>query len=411
MRVLVFAGCEGVPADNSGWSKPDMHGGLHSMSKRMARALSGLGHEVEIAFLAKGNSLRFSSHRSPYADWNATNFTSLRQSYVLFHTLAWDDHLRRYIASFDAVVAVVGSPYVTYPLLDGDVPVLIWSAVTFEEDLKGRYDHFSPVRKLAYDAAIPFLRYQERRAFERCDHFFALSPSTLADFEAATRGRPADRTSLLYAPIDVETFSPRATPRDEPIVLFTGRYNDHRKATPRLLRAFRRVVDELPQAKLRLVGDNTSDDVRRHIADLRLESAVETVGLVSFEELLAQYEQAQVFIVPSEQEGLCISGVEAMGCGLPVVSTRCGGPEAYVEHEVTGLLAEQNEASIAEQLLRVLRDDALRTRMGEEARARALRDFSAERFQSIIDTALRRRCGSPATTNHRAGAPESLSLQ
>lgn len=411
MRVLVIGGCQGLPASQSGWSKPDMHGGLQTMTKGMVTALERLGHEVDSAFFAKGNSLRFSSHRAEYAGLDALHFTSLRQSYVLFNTVAWDEGLRSHIAKFDAVVLVVGSPYVAYPLLNGDVPVLIWSAVTFDEDLKGRYDNFTRLRKLAYDVAIPFLRYQERRAFERCDHFWALSPPTLADFEAVTRGRSAKDTSILYAPIDVELFSPKGTPRDEPIVLFTGRYNDHRKATPRLLRAFRRVVDELPGAKLRLVGDNTSDEIRRHITDLRLEASVDAVGSVSFEELLRQYEQAQLFVIPSEQEGLCISGVEAMSCGLPVVSTRCGGPEAYVDHEVTGLLADQNEASIAEQLVRALRDDALRARMAEKARALVLAEFSKESFQSKIDAALRQQCEGAYGANARSRSSAPLPVR
>ncbi|MEM1030024.1 MAG: glycosyltransferase family 4 protein [Myxococcota bacterium] len=390
MRILVLAGCEGVPFPDSGWARPDSHGGVQTMSRGMAEAMETLGHRVEIACLARGNSLRFARHESDFLGPGTTHFTSLRQAYVLFHTLGWDDGFWRYLRAFDAVTLVCGSPYLAFPLLARSIPVLVWSAVTFDEDLKGRYERFGTARRLAYDLALPLLRHQERRVYEDCAHFWALSPSTLRDFRAGAGPRPEAATSVLYAPIDTERLRPPDGPRDRPTVLFTGRYNDPRKATPRLLRAFRRVVDAYPEARLRLVGDATSEEIRRQIRQLRLEEAVTAVGKVPRDALTDAYAQAQVFVIPSRQEGLCISAVEAMSCGLPVVSTRCGGPEAYVEHERTGLLADQNEASMAAQLLRILRDDELRARLGHEARDRAVRDFGLERFRSAIASVLAR---------------------
>ena len=54
-----------------------------------------------------------------------------------------------------------------------------------------------------------------------------------------------------------------------------------------------------------------------------------------------------LFVIPSHQEGLCISALEAMACGVPVVSTRCGGPEDFVLPDRTGLLVPHQAPALA----------------------------------------------------------------
>jgi glycosyltransferase involved in cell wall biosynthesis len=95
----------------------------------------------------------------------------------------------------------------------------------------------------------------------------------------------------------------------------------------------------------------------------------------------AVYQEASVFAIPSDQEGLCIAGLEAMACGLPVVSTRCGGPEAFVRHGKTGLLvAGHSETELATALQALLTDQEGRQRLGRQARALVEREYSYALF-------------------------------
>lgn len=58
------------------------------------------------------------------------------------------------------------------------------------------------------------------------------------------------------------------------------------------------------------------------------------------DDLPAYYRGADVIAIPSRQEGLTTVGLEAMACGMPVVSTRCGGPEEYVKDGETGCFVD-----------------------------------------------------------------------
>ena len=88
-----------------------------------------------------------------------------------------------------------------------------------------------------------------------------------------------------------------------------------------------------------------------------------------------------------------MSLLEAMACGKPVVATRIGGVPEVVEEGKTGLLVPPGDSpALAEALLRLLRDPALRTRMGEAGRRRAERLFDqrrqVEQITAVYDNIL-----------------------
>jgi len=89
-----------------------------------------------------------------------------------------------------------------------------------------------------------------------------------------------------------------------------------------------------------------------------------------------------VFVIPSFQEGLNIAGLQAMACGVPVISTRCGGPEDYVIEGETGFLvdAEADAEALAEAVGRVVADRAERADLGAGARRKAETDYSPDAF-------------------------------
>ncbi len=81
------------------------------------------------------------------------------------------------------------------------------------------------------------------------------------------------------------------------------------------------------------------------------------------------YRSAQVFALPSWQEGLCIAALEGMASGLPVVSMRCGGPETFVTDDETGYLVPlDDDEAMARRLAQLLGDAPLRQRLAVHAR-------------------------------------------
>src|SRR6185295_9323300 len=91
-----------------------------------------------------------------------------------------------------------------------------------------------------------------------------------------------------------------------------------------------------------------------------------------------------VFVVPSHQEGLCIAALEAMACGCPVVSTRCGGPEEFVLDDETGFLVGSDPTEMADAILRILSAPKLRQRLGTAAREKVVRDYSLTKANDIF---------------------------
>jgi glycosyltransferase involved in cell wall biosynthesis len=130
------------------------------------------------------------------------------------------------------------------------------------------------------------------------------------------------------------------------------------------------------------------------IEDLGLTKRVHLMGRVSPPEVLAHVQGADAFVLASLSEGISNAALEAMSCGLPVVSTNCGGMNEAISDGVEGFLVPPREPSaMVEALLKLARDPALRQRMGQAGRTRVLKDFTLQDqiasfsnlFESLIE--------------------------
>jgi glycosyltransferase involved in cell wall biosynthesis len=94
-----------------------------------------------------------------------------------------------------------------------------------------------------------------------------------------------------------------------------------------------------------------------------------------------------VFAISSVQEGMCASLIDAMAASKPAVATAVGGvPEVLVDGETGFLVPPRDDAALADRIVRLLKDDALRKRMGEAALRRARRYFTVEHMvQATVD--------------------------
>ena len=190
------------------------------------------------------------------------------------------------------------------------------------------------------------------------------------------RGVNAARdVDIRYAPpgIDESLFHPipMRNMTDSPYILCVGRLGDPRKNIALLLRSYSRLDPNLrDRVRLVLAGSSEPPAAFWRLADeLGLRHRIEFVHRPSRDALVALYQAASVFALPSDEEGLGVVLLEAMACGVPVVSTRSGGPDGIVRDGVDGyLVAIDDDVAFAEKLTLLLQDAGLNSAAGRAAR-------------------------------------------
>jgi len=164
---------------------------------------------------------------------------------------------------------------------------------------------------------------------------------------------------------------------DQPIVGTVSIFRPQ-KALDILIRAVSLVAREFPTLKVLIVGGGPEKAALRELVDeLGLNGVVTFTGFRSdVADFLAIFDVA---VLSSDYEGTPLSVIEYMAAGKPVVATRVGGVPDLVEHGVHGLLVRpQDPEGLARAIVRLLRDPALRARMGEAGQTRQRREFSID---------------------------------
>jgi glycosyltransferase involved in cell wall biosynthesis len=145
-------------------------------------------------------------------------------------------------------------------------------------------------------------------------------------------------------------------PTTEKILLCTGRLS-REKNISFVLKAFQRVVQEMPNTRLIIVGDGPArSELEHETADLGLGERAIFTGFVPWRDLIDYYRQADLFVYASKTETQGIVFMEAMASGLPVVTIGAMGALEAVRHDVTGLLVEEDTEAYAGAVLELLRN-------------------------------------------------------
>ena len=170
-------------------------------------------------------------------------------------------------------------------------------------------------------------------------------------------------------------------------VLFVGRL-DRRKGFPYLLEAFQLIRESVPASELIVAGAYAPEEVEDYQRTVQEEQMdVHFVGRVSDEDLARYYHTADVVCFPSTgSESFGIVLLEAMAAGRPIVASNIPGYREVMRHEIEGLFVPPKDAlALAGALIRLLRNEPLRRRLGEAGRARAGR-YSWDRVgQETLD--------------------------
>ena len=195
-----------------------------------------------------------------------------------------------------------------------------------------------------------------------------------------------DKAKIRIVPngVDIHRFKPskdcktikRQMGLDERLcVLFVGRLIP-RKGLPFLIKAAEHIIKEYAQTMFLIVGDGPlKNNLMADLEKRKLSNNFIFLGDVNESALPAVYNCADVFVLPSIQEGQGIAFLEAQATAKPVVAFDVGGVSEAVLNKKTGFLVKPDSLQLSKAILKVLSSYSLREKMGNRGR-----DFVSDNF-------------------------------
>jgi phosphatidylinositol alpha-1,6-mannosyltransferase len=192
---------------------------------------------------------------------------------------------------------------------------------------------------------------------------------------------------LVHPGVDTERFAPgdgngirrRLDLGGGPLMVTVSRLM-RRKGHDRVLEALPRIRERFPALRYAIAGTGPDEPrLRRLVREQRLEECVTFLGRVTAEDLVSLMQAADLFVHPNRDlengdvEGFGIVFLEASACGTPVIGGNSGGAPDAIRDGVNGFLVEPNDVGqLADRVIFLLEDAALRERMGAAGREWAM---------------------------------------
>ena len=155
-----------------------------------------------------------------------------------------------------------------------------------------------------------------------------------------------------YVPnvVDTSFFKPsKEVKSTEQFIFLNVAHLDAKKNQARLVESFAEKFAGNTKYKLIIAGDGPEkENLQTQIDKLKVSNQVVLFGRASREDVLSLMQKSNCFVLPSLYETFGVVLIEAMACGLPVLSTKSGGPESIITSNQYGFLCEENE--LAEML-------------------------------------------------------------
>jgi len=378
-------------------------GGQGVYTRYMARELAALGHTVEVFSgqpypelddpeqLVEVPGLDLYPRENPFRvpwPWEFRDRTDVEEFAIMCaagfpEPYAFSQRIRRVLAvrrgDFDIIHDNQSLGTGLLGVMDDGWPLIatLHHPITVDRDLdlehaSGRWRRFTLGRWYS------FLDMQMKVA-RQIPRLVTVSHSSQRDI-TAQMGVPTDRLHIVGVGVDPALFRPLPSVARVPgRIMTTASADVPMKGLAPLVEALAKLRLEHPEAHLVVIGrprDNSA--MPALIERLGLSGAVEFVSGVPDQRIVELYAEAEIACVPSLYEGFSLPAIEAMACGVPLVTTTGGAlPEVVGTDGTTALTVEPNDPFALEVGLRTLLEDPeRRARIGAAGRERALARYS-----------------------------------
>lgn len=236
------------------------------------------------------------------------------------------------------------------------------------------HDHDGEFKKTFEEGGDAYRR-NVREIFGIADRVIVLSEEWRDYF--AENVCEAEKIDVVYNGVDIP--AEPCSPCSHQDVLFLGRL-DANKSPDVLLRASSEVLERFPDTKIVFGGDGEVEKNEALAVELGIADRCEFHGWVSGVRREELFERAAAYCLPSKNEGLPMSVLEAMAHGIPTIATAVGGVPQVIEDGVSGFLIDvDDEETLLEKLSALLAAPNMRAEMGLAGRRQIERKFSIEK--------------------------------
>lgn len=236
-----------------------------------------------------------------------------------------------------------------------------------------------------YDSSNKFIQKMILDTLNKSDLIIVLSETIKSKIANICQNK---NIKILHNPVIIKDFKIKESATVT--ILFLGKLCKD-KGIYDLINAAKHINSDV---EINLYGDGNIEEFERLIIDHNLQKKVKIKGWVSGDKKDEVLKHSDIYILPSYNEGLPMSILEAMACGLPIISTPVGGISEAVEEGVNGFLVQPGDSqAIAEKIDLLASTRPLREQMGQESYKIAKEKFDIKiiikQLQDIYDEMLR----------------------
>lgn len=238
---------------------------------------------------------------------------------------------------------------------------------------------------LNYSQLPQWVQQLVSQIFRRCYGLIVLSNSW-KDFYVQNLGLNPQQVFVLPNPTELPLEIPQRQNVNKVTLLFCGRVGQ-RKGTFDLIKAFANLpAEEKNCAKLMIAGDGDIEQGRNLVESLNIAEHITFLGWVNSEQRDKLLARADVFILPSYNEGLPMAILEAMSWGLPVITTPVGGiPELVIPNENGLLVTPGDIQQLSAAMQSLIINEQLRLTLGRTARKSVIPFDVKNYLNSLVD--------------------------
>jgi glycosyltransferase involved in cell wall biosynthesis len=343
---------------------PDVTGGLEIHAHEMSRMQANCGHEVTV-FTSNNNNLPEEEFKDGY---RIVRYSRIIKIFGNSISLALLIKLVKNRNNFDIIHAH------SHLFLSTNICALI-RFIGSSPFIISNHGLMSASAPVWFNTL--YLKTLGKWTLTRADKIICYTDGEKENIEKL--GIDPKKISVIHNGVDTTLFVPRASEKiaDKKQILWVGRHVPG-KGVEYLIEAFSLVQKKIPGTHLVLVGVGPEKmAIEDRIRKLHLQSSVTFIDYLDNTELPGIYKNSDVFVLPSLMEGVPRTILEAMACGVPVVTTNL--PHLVGIVDGAGLVVPPKDpALLSNAILTILEDASLAEKMGRRGRNRIEREYSWE---------------------------------